>query len=91
MSDLQNLISQLKNDDPEFAQEFDKGSPDFKVNALLKQAREEAGLTQNEMAQRLSTQKSAISRIENHATDIKLSTLASFAQALGKRLEVRLV
>lgn len=53
---------------------------------LLKQAREETGLTQEELALRLNTKKSAISRIENHAEDIKLSTLKKFARALGKRL-----
>jgi hypothetical protein len=36
----------------------------------------------------LKTKKSAISRIENHAEDIKLSTLDRFAQALGKTLLV---
>jgi cytoskeletal protein RodZ len=37
------------------------------VGVLLRQAREDAGLTQEEVARRLETQKSAISRIENHA------------------------
>ena len=41
-----------------------------------------------ELALRLKTQKTAISRIENHAEDIKLSTLDRVAKALGKRLEV---
>ena len=55
---------------------------------MLKMAREEAGFTQEELAQKLQTKKSAISRIENHAEDIKLSTLGKFAQALGKNLHV---
>jgi HTH-type transcriptional regulator/antitoxin HipB len=48
------------------------------------------GLTQEELAIRLKTQKTAISRIENHAEDIKLSTLDRVAKALGKRLQVRI-
>jgi len=52
------------------------------------QAREESGLTQEELASRLNTKKSAISRIENHAEDIKLSTLEKFANALGKKLRL---
>jgi hypothetical protein len=36
----------------------------------------------------LNTKKSAISRIENHAEDIKLSTLERFANALGKELRL---
>jgi len=58
---------------------------------LLKQAREEAGLTQEELAVKLDTKKSAISRIENHAEDIKLSTLEKFAHALGKHLRLEVV
>ena len=43
-----------------------------------------------ELALRLKTQKTAISRIENHTEDIKLSTLDRVAKALGKRLEVNI-
>jgi transcriptional regulator with XRE-family HTH domain len=43
-----------------------------------------------ELGARLKTQKTAISRIENHAEDIKLSTLDRVAKALGKRLEVNI-
>ena len=57
---------------------------------MLKNARENAGVTQEELATRLSTKKSAISRIENHAEDVKLSTLEKFASCLGKKLEVRI-
>jgi transcriptional regulator with XRE-family HTH domain len=45
-------------------------------------------LTQEELARRLKTKKTAISRIENHAEDIKLSTLERVAMALGKRLQI---
>jgi transcriptional regulator with XRE-family HTH domain len=44
--------------------------------------------TQEELAAKLNTKKSAISRIENHAEDIKLSTLERFANALGKELHL---
>ena len=43
-----------------------------------------------EIAEKLHTKKSAISRIENHAEDIRLSTLEKFADVLGKRLEVKI-
>ncbi len=52
--------------------------------------REAAGLSQEELANRLKTKKTAISRIENHAEDIKLSTLEKVAAALGKRLQVKI-
>ena len=86
MSDLQKYIEERKTRDPDFAQGFDSGYEQFKIGVMLKQAREEAGLTQEELARRLDTKKTAISRIENHAEDIKLSTLERFADAMGKRL-----
>ena len=55
---------------------------------ILRQARESSGLTQEEIAKMLNTKKSAISRIENHAEDIKLSTLEKFASVLGRKVEV---
>jgi HTH-type transcriptional regulator/antitoxin HipB len=57
---------------------------------ILRQAREEARLTQEELADRDGTQKTAISRIENPAEDIKLSTIQKVAKALGKSLEISL-
>jgi len=48
-------------------------------------------LTQEEGAQKLETKKSAISRIENHAEDIRLSTLRKYARALGKKVSLEIV
>ena len=90
MSDLKKYIAERKKRDKPFAQGYDEGYKQFKVGVLLRQAREAAGLTQEELARRLKTQKTAISRIENHAEDIKLSTLERVASALGKRLEIRI-
>ncbi|MEJ2639414.1 MAG: helix-turn-helix transcriptional regulator [Desulfosarcinaceae bacterium] len=86
MSDLQKYINKRKLRDLEFAEDFDTGYKQFKIGVMLKQAREEAGLTQEQLAKKLHTKKSAISRIENHAEDIKLSTLENFVNALGKKL-----
>lgn len=88
MSDLKKYISGRKKRNKKFAEGFDEGYEQFKVGVMLRQARESAGLTQEELARRLKTQKTAISRIENHAEDIKLSTLERVATALGKRLQV---
>jgi HTH-type transcriptional regulator/antitoxin HipB len=88
MSDLQKYIKKRKSHDPDFARDYDAGYEQFKIGAILKQAREEAGFTQEALAVKLNTRKSAISRIENHAEDIKLSTLKKFANALGKELRL---
>ncbi len=88
MSDLQKYIKNRKSRDSKYALDFDAGYEQFKIGVLLKKAREEAGFTQEELAEKLNTRKSAISRIENHAEDIKLSTLKKFANALGKELRL---
>jgi len=91
MSDLRKYIRERKARDPEFAEGFDSGYEQFKIGVMLKQARLEAGMTQEQLASRLHTKKTAISRIENHAEDIKLSTLERFAEGIGKRLTLNIV
>lgn len=90
MSDLKKYIDKRKKSDKSFAKGHEEGYEQFKVGIMLRQARESSGLTQEELARRLKTKKTAISRIENHAEDIKLSTLERVASALGKRLTVKI-
>jgi len=91
MSDLDRYVDQRKKRDKKFAEGFDEGYEQFKIGEVLRQAREAAGLTQEELAQRVHTKKTAISRIENHAEDIKISTLKRVAKALGKRIQIHLI
>lgn len=86
MSDLKKYVKNRKVKEASFANEYDSAYEDFKLGVMLRQARESAGLTQEELAKKLKTKKSAISRIENHAQDIRLSTLEKVAEALGKTL-----
>lgn len=90
MSDLKKYINKRKKLDKEFAINFDSGYKDFKIGEVLREARIKAGLTQEDVALKLHTKKSAISRIENHAQDIKLSTLQGFAKILGKDLQIQI-
>ena len=62
-----------------------------RVGEMLRKARESTGVSQEELASRLKTKRTAISRIENHADDIKLSTLERVAKALGKELKVKIL
>ncbi len=90
MDDLEKYIVNRKSKSKKFAKNFEKGYESFKIGVLLRQAREEVGITQEELAEKLSTKKSAISRIENHAEDIRLSTLKSYLEALGKKLQINI-
>ena len=89
MSDIRQYVKKRKARDQEFAYKFDIGYEEFKLGVMLRQAREKAGLTQAQLARKMATKKSAISRMENHAEDIRLSTLGKFAQALGKTLKLK--
>ena len=89
--DLEKYISKRKAVDKKFAKDFEVGYENFKIGVLLKQAREEAGISQEELANRLNTHKSAISRIENHSEDIRLSTLREYLKAVGKKLNLRIL
>jgi len=73
---------------PEYWEGYQDRFESFRIGALLKQARQEAGLTQEEIAKKLQTTKSVISRMENHSKDIRLSTLEKFAMAVGKKIHV---
>lgn len=88
MSDLKRYVKKRKAVDKEFARNYEKGYAEFKIGIILRQLREEAGLTQAEVAAALHTQKSAISRIETQAEDIRLSTLFKIVEVLGKHVHI---
>ena len=72
-------------------EEFWEGFDDYKIGIFLKEAREKSGLTQEELANRINTTKSVISRMENHSEDIKLSTIEKVAKALGKKVKIAII
>ncbi len=54
---------------------FDEGYEEFKLGALIQEARLEKGLTQEQLAEKCGTNKAYISKIENNIKDVRLSTL----------------
>ena len=90
MSDVERYIERRKAKSAKFAKDFEAGFRAFEFSVMLRKAREDAGVTQETIARKLRTKKSAISRIENHAEDIRLSTLEKYANALGRKLRVQL-
>ena len=70
-------------------EKFERGFEVFKIGFLLEEARNLRGMTQEELAQKCGTNKSYISRIENDASDIKLSTLIKIIKTgLGGELKL---
>jgi len=69
--------------------EYDAESLAFRLGVMLREARQVAGVTQEELAVRTGTQKSYISRIERGQSDIQISTFYRLVEiGLGKRLNI---
>lgn len=63
----------------------------FKIGVLIQEMREQQNMTQEQLANKVGTTKSYISRIENNASDIRLSTLMRIIQdGLGGHLKLSL-
>jgi DNA-binding XRE family transcriptional regulator len=70
-------------------EQWEQGFEAFKLGVLLEEARLKLGMTQEELAKKSGTNKSYISRIENDASDIRLSTLMRIIQdGLGGQLKL---
>jgi DNA-binding XRE family transcriptional regulator len=68
---------------------LEKGYESFKIGVLLYEARLEKGLTQEELAQKVGTTKSYISKIENDIKEARISTLQRIIElGLGGHLEL---
>lgn len=71
---------------------FDADSLAFRLGVMLKEARKEANMTQEELAERVGTKKSYISRIERGLSDIQLSTYYKLIEiGLGKSLSISII
>jgi ribosome-binding protein aMBF1 (putative translation factor) len=68
---------------------FDADSLAFRLGVMLKEARNEANLTQEQLAEKTGTKKSYISRIERGMSDIQISTYYRLIEmGLGKHLNI---
>jgi HTH-type transcriptional regulator / antitoxin HipB len=71
--------------------DYEEGFEAFKLGVILQDLRSKEGLTQEELANRCGTTKSYISRIENNASDIRLSTIMRiFREGFGKQIKLSL-
>ena len=71
--------------------QFEMECDAFIIGEQLKDERLKAGLTQEELATRIGTKKSFISRVERGRADIQLSTLVKLFQGLGRQVSVRVL
>jgi ribosome-binding protein aMBF1 (putative translation factor) len=71
--------------------ELEKGYENFKIGVMLQQARLKKGMTQEQLAKKVGTTKSYISKIENDVKEVRISSLERIVEiGLGGKLELKL-
>lgn len=83
-------IDKILNENAEYKQEYDRLKPRFDLIAQIINARQEQKITQAEMAERMGTKKSNISRFESGSYNPSLDFLVRAAASLGKKIEFSL-
>lgn len=84
-------LSALKKNalqNPEVKKTYDDLGAEFELISSLITMREESGLTQDEVAERMGTKAPNISRLESGRSNPSLKTLVSYAQACGFKLDL---
>lgn len=89
MSDIDKAIRRRAAKSPGFETMVEKELAEMRIGLAIKDLRQKNGMTQEQLAQRLKTTKSAVSRLENRSGGARLETLAKIAHTFGKELVIR--
>ena len=76
----------MKN--PKYRREYDALEEEFSLSTALIEARSQAGLTQEQVAQRMKTTQAAIARLEGEGSMPSTRTLEKYAKATGTKLKI---
>lgn len=79
----------LKN--PKVKAEYDRLQPEFALIQAMLDARIQKGVTQKELAKRMNTKQSVISRLESGRANPSVAFLKKLAQALNSHLEIKFI
>ena len=88
--DLDLYLEERLKREPELVEGLEEGYQDFKLGVRLQLAREAAGLSREEAAIKVGTNKASITRIEHNSGDSRVSTLQKYAKAVGKNLRIEI-
>jgi len=75
--------------DPEFKKLYEESQPEFEIAKAIIRARIENKITQKELAKKINTTQSVISRVEQGKTSPSISLLKRLAAALNTTLQVQ--
>lgn len=77
--------------DPEFARCWEEDEPEYQLRLAIIDARQETGLTQEQLAAAAGLDQRVISRMQTGNANPTLKTLSRLAKGFGRRLEIRFV
>lgn len=89
MSDVKKYIHKRDKILPGFSEKVEMEYENLKLGEEVRKLRLSVGMTQEELAKKLLTTKSAVSRLENHSEGIRISTIEKVARVFNKRLSIR--
>jgi ribosome-binding protein aMBF1 (putative translation factor) len=91
-NDALKILKQMTADDPELEKMVKESSLNAELAQLIYEARTQAGLTQQQLAERIGSKQSVIARLEDaDYAGHSLSMLQRIAHVLNQRLEVQLI
>lgn len=85
MKDLEVLESKLRDRIKQFDEKYALAKMKLEIALQISDAREKAGLTQKQLATKLHTTQSVVSRIESGNQNLSLDMLYKVAEAVGKK------
>lgn len=87
MTKVNDLHEKWLND-PDYKADFDAIAEEFRIASAIIEARNLAGLTQSELAQKLKAKQSLVARLERGANNTTIKTLQRIAEATGTHLKI---
>lgn len=90
MTEFQTLHEKWLKHDPAYAAEYRAMEPEFAIARELIRARIAAGMTQEEVAQRMGTKQTVVARLESGRAKPSTRTLERYAEATAHRLKISL-
>jgi HTH-type transcriptional regulator/antitoxin HipB len=89
MSDVDRAIRRRASKSPHFKKMVEKELAELRIGLAIRELRQEHRMTQEQLARRLKTTKSAVSRLENCSGGARLETLEKIALTFGKELVIQ--
>jgi transcriptional regulator with XRE-family HTH domain len=90
MSAIEKFISKRKTRNPRAWAGFEQKHRKYAIGMLLAEYREQSGLSRGDLSKKVKKDKSALSRLENHGEDVRISTITRYVEAIGRPLELKI-